>query len=84
MNIYVGNLNYKIKESDLKQALEAYGEVGSVRFIKDRETHRFRGIAFAVMEDDEAAAKAIAELNGTEFYGRRLVISEAKSNNDNR
>ena len=66
MNIYVGNLNYRIKES-----------VFSVKFINDRETKRFRGIAFVEMED-AAAAKAIAELNGTEFFNRQLVVKEAR------
>lgn len=76
MNIYVGNLNYHIKESDLQKAMEAYGTVISIKFINDRETKRFRGIAFVEMEDD-AAAKAIAELNGSEFFGRQMVVKEA-------
>ena len=78
MNIYVGNLNYRIKEADLQKAMEAYGAVSSVKFINDRETKRFRGIAFVEMEDAEAAGKAIAELNGTEFFGRQMVVKEAR------
>ena len=46
MNIYVGNLNYKVRESDLQKVMEDYGAVTAVKFIKDRETGRFRGIAF--------------------------------------
>lgn len=46
MNIYVGNLNYRVKESDLQKAMEDYGTVSSVKFINDRTTGRFRGIAF--------------------------------------
>ena len=59
MNISVGNLNYRVKESDLQKAMADYGTVSSVRFINDRTTGRFRGIAFVEMEDDAAAAKAI-------------------------
>lgn len=78
MNIYVGNLNYRVKEADLQKVMEEYGKVTSVKFINDRETKRFRGIAFVEMEDDAAAAKAIAELNGAEYFGRQMVVNEAR------
>ena len=50
----------------------------SGKFINDRTTGRFRGIAFVEMEDDAAAAKAIAELDGAEFFGRQMVVKEAR------
>lgn len=78
MNIYVGNLNYRIKEADLQKVMEKYGTVTAVKFINDRETKRFRGIAFVEMEDNAAAAKAIAELDGAEFHGRQMVVKEAR------
>lgn len=78
MNIYVGNLNYRVKESDLQKVMEDYGAVTSIKFINDRETKRFRGIAFVEMEDGEAAAKAISELDGAEFFGRQMVVKEAR------
>lgn len=78
MNIYVGNLNYRIKEADLQKVMEEFGTVTAVKFINDRETKRFRGIAFVEMEDAAAAAKAIAELDGAEFRGRQMVVKEAR------
>ena len=30
MNIYIGNLSYRVRESDLQQVLEEYGIVDSV------------------------------------------------------
>ncbi|EKU89956.1 RNA recognition motif domain-containing protein [Bacteroides oleiciplenus] len=78
MNIYVGNLNYKVRESDLQKVMEDYGTVTEVKFIKDRETGRFRGIAFVEMEDAAAAAKAIEELDGAEYFGRNMVVKEAR------
>lgn len=33
---------------------------------------------FVEMEDDAAAAKAIAELDGAEFFGRQMVVKEAR------
>ena len=43
MNIYIGNLNYRVRESDLQQVLEEYGTVESVKLIIDRDTRRSKG-----------------------------------------
>ena len=77
MNIYLGNLNYRVQEEDLQKRLEEYGTVDSVRVIKDRETGRSRGYAFAEMPNDDEANQAIAELNDQTFEGRRLVVKVA-------
>ncbi|MBR8706449.1 RNA recognition motif domain-containing protein [Bacteroides pyogenes] len=77
MNIYVGNLNYRVKEGDLQQVMEDYGAVSSVKVIMDRETGKSKGFAFVEMED-EAATKVIAELNGAEYMGRTMVVKEAR------
>ena len=74
MNIYVGNLNYRVKEHDLQHALEDYGTVDSVKIIKDRETGKSKGFGFVEMPNDEEAPKVISELNGAEFEGRQIVI----------
>ncbi len=77
MNMYVGNLNYKVRESDSEQAFNAYGTVTSVKVIKDRETNKSKGFAFVEMSSDEEASEAMNALNGSEFMGRQLVIKEA-------
>ena len=78
MNIYVGNLNYRVKEQDLQQVMEDYGAVSSVKGVMDRETGKSKGFAFVEMENDAEAAQAMNELNGSEFMGRQLVIKEAR------
>ena len=78
MNIYVGNLNYRVREDDLKQVMEEYGIVDSVKIIKDRETGKSKGFAFVEMPDDAAAKKAIVELTEAEFEGRQMVVKEAR------
>lgn len=77
MNIYIGNLNYRVKEGDLLQVMEEYGAVSSVKVITDRETGRSKGFAFVEMDDD-AASVAISKLNGTEYMGRTMVVKEAR------
>ena len=77
MNIYVGNLNYKVRESDLQKVMEDYGAVTAVKFIKDRETGRSKGFAFAELPNENEARNAIEELNGAEYEGRQMVVKEA-------
>ena len=75
--MYVGNLSYNVKESDLRQVMEEYGVVESVKLITDRETRRSKGFAFVEMPESSEASYAIKELNGAEYAGRPLVVKEA-------
>jgi RNA recognition motif-containing protein len=77
MNIYVGNLNYRVRENDLRSLLEQYGTVENVKVVKDRETGRSKGFGFVEITEDDAAQRAIGELNEKEFEGRHLVVKEA-------
>ena len=76
-SIYVGNLSYEASEQEVSDLFEQYGEVRSVRLIKDRETGRARGFGFVEMGAD-AADKAIEALEGQMFLGRNLKVNEAK------
>ena len=81
MNMYVGNLNYNVKESDLRQVMEEYGTVDSVELITDRDTRRSKGFAFIDMPESSEAQNAIKELNGAEYAGRPMVVKEALPRN---
>jgi len=78
MNIYVGNLNFKVEENQLKELFEEYGDVTTVSIIKDRETGRSRGFGFVEMPNDENAQTAIDELTDAEFMGKKMVLNEAR------
>ncbi len=78
MNIYVGNLNFKVKESDLKEIFEEYGEVSTAKIITDKYSGKSRGFGFVTMDDDGDANKAISELNGASFEDREMVVNEAR------
>ena len=81
MNMYVGNLSYNVRESDLKEVMEEYGTVDSVKLIIDRDTRRSKGFAFIEMPETAEAEKAIKELNGAEYAGRAMVVKEALPRN---
>ena len=78
MNMYVGNLSYNVKEVDLREVMEEYGTVGSVKLIIDRDTRRSKGFAFVEMSE---ASNAIKQLNGVEYAGRPMVVKEALPRN---
>lgn len=78
MKIYVASIPFRSSEDDLREAFEAYGEVNSVRIIKDRETQRSRGFGFVEMFNDSEAQTAIESLHGSDFQGRELVVNEAR------
>ncbi|MEL5894779.1 RNA-binding protein [Bacteroides sp. GD17] len=81
MNMYVGNLSYRVKESDLRQVMEEYGTVDSVKLIVDRDTKRSKGFAFVDMPETAEAQHAISELHGAEYAGRQMVVKEALPKN---
>ena len=76
--IYVGNLSYQTTEEGLQSAFAAFGTVGNVSIVRDRETGQSRGFGFVEMDDDAQATAAIDGLNGTEVDGRRLTVNEAR------
>ncbi|HLF47726.1 MAG TPA: RNA-binding protein [Chitinophagaceae bacterium] len=89
MNIYVSNLSFNVQDEDLKSYFADYGEVTSAKVITDKFTNRSRGFGFVEMSDDEAAQKAITELDGATVDGRAIKVNVAKpreerSNNNDR
>ncbi|GHV72518.1 RNA-binding protein [Bacteroidia bacterium] len=74
MNMFVANLNYRVRGEDLKGIFAEYGEVTSARVIINRETGRSKGFGFVEMPNDAEAQKAIQELNGAEWEGKTLTV----------
>ena len=77
-NIYVGNLDFKLTEDELRQAFAAYGQVDNVTILKDRDTGSPRGFGFVEMSNDEEADKAINGMNGAQLGNRALNVNEAR------
>ena len=86
MNIYVANLASNVTEEDLKEMFGTFGQIFSAKIIKDYETGQSKGFGFVEMSQS-SGQKAIEELNGTEFNGNNIAVSEAferRNNRDNR
>ena len=78
MRLYVGNLNYRATEDEIRDLFGQFGEVTSVALITDRETGRAKGFGFVEFAEDEAGREAIAALDGREVGGRALKVNEAR------
>jgi len=76
--MYVGNIPYNATEEDLRGLFSEYGEIDSLKIIQDNFTGRSKGFGFIEMAEEKDARKAIAELNGKDFMGKSLKVSEAR------
>ena len=76
--LYVGNLPYSYRDSDMEQAFSQYGTVSSAKVMMERDTGRSKGFGFVEMSSDAEAQAAIAGMNGQQIGGRGLVVNEAR------
>ena len=76
--LYVGNLPYSVRDSDLEQAFGQFGSVSSAKVMMDRETGRSKGFGFVEMGSEAEAQAAISGMNGQPLDGRSVVVNEAR------
>jgi RNA recognition motif-containing protein len=82
--LFVGSLSWGTNDEALREAFSPHGEISEAVVITDRDTGRSRGFGFVTFEDDEAADRAIAALNGTELDGRTIRVDVAQAKERNR
>jgi len=78
MKLFVAKLNRDAVESDLLEWFGAMGPVRSAKVVVDRDTGQSKCFGFVEMESKEGGERAIAEMNGQEFMGFRMVVKEAE------
>ena len=76
--LYVGNLPYSVRDSDLEQAFGQFGAVTSAKVMMERDTGRSKGFGFVEMASDPEAQAAINGMNGQSLGGRSVVVNEAR------
>jgi hypothetical protein len=76
--LYVGNLPYSVRDSDLEQAFSQFGAVTSAKVMMERDTGRSKGFGFVEMGSDAEAQSAITGMNGQPLGGRSVVVNEAR------
>jgi RNA recognition motif-containing protein len=76
--LFVGGLSWNTNDDGLRQAFERFGDVHDARVITDRDTGRSRGFGFVTFNDNDAAMKAMSEMDGTTLDGRSIKVNEAQ------
>jgi RNA recognition motif-containing protein len=81
MDIYVGSIPFKWKDSNLVAIFGEFGEVHSAKIVIDKFTRQNKGFAFVEMPNDEEAKAAIEGLDGKEFEDRNIIVNKSVPNN---
>jgi hypothetical protein len=76
--LYVGNLPYSVRDSDLEQSFGQFGTVTSAKVMMERDTGRSKGFGFVEMGSDAEALAAVEGMNGAPLGGRSIVVNEAR------
>lgn len=79
MNIYIGNLAPDTTEDEVKEAFAAFGDVASVKIIRDGATGESRGFGFVEMPNEEQAQAAVAGMNGKEIKGSQIRAEQGRA-----
>ena len=79
MNIYIGNLSYNTTEDTLKSLFAEFGDIESIKVIKDRFSGRSKGFGFLEMPSNSEADQAIKALNGNRIDGNNIKVKPADS-----
>lgn len=80
--LFVGSLPYSATSAQLEELFAKVGKVVSVNLITDKFSGRSKGFAFVEMTTEEEAKEAISKLNNSELDGRKIVVNEAKPQED--
>jgi cold-inducible RNA-binding protein len=75
--LFVGNLPFRVTSDQLGDLFSKVGTIQSAAVIMDRATGQSRGFGFVEMSTEDEARRAVEELNGQDFDGRKLNVSEA-------
>ena len=76
MKIFAGNFSYDASEDDLRGVFGAYGNVETVKIIRDKFTGESKGFGFIEMPNKKEAQSAIESVE--EIEGRRVTVNEAR------
>jgi cold-inducible RNA-binding protein len=76
--LFVGGLSFNTSDDTLSQGFAPYGTVVSATVVRDRDTGRSKGFGFVEFETEEEGKAAVAALDGKEFDGRSISVSEAR------
>ena len=78
MNLYINNLHQSFIEADIHRLFAPYGEIDSVKLIRDKHNNRSRGSAFVIMPVEKQGSEAMINLDGSLLNGKTISVTEVK------
>jgi RNA recognition motif-containing protein len=77
--LFIGNLSFKVADSELTELFASLNiPVSNIQVMREIDTGRSRGFAFAELAPEANMETAIKQLNGTVLDGRALTVNEAR------
>ncbi len=74
--IFIGNLPFDVEDSQLREHFKAFTGIQYIRIVRDKETHKGKGIAYICFAN-KTDYKAAVLMNGSMFRDRRLRVKKA-------
>jgi len=78
--LYVGNIEYRTKTHELRKVFERYGDIESLKIIRDPRTKKSKGYGFVKFYKQNAAQSAVKQQSARYLRGRELKVAYAKEN----
>lgn len=72
--LFVSNLPFEVKESELENLFEKYGKVKQIRLVTNR-AGKPKGFGYVELEDETGASAAIVALDGSQVGDRQISVA---------
>ena len=80
VTLFVGGFPLDMEEIELVKLFMPFGQVSTIKIIRDKKTRICKGYAFIEMHDQAAAEEAVANLNGRDMGDRSLAVKIREEN----
>jgi RNA recognition motif-containing protein len=80
VTLFVGGFPLDMDEMDLVKIFMPFGQVSTVKIVRDKKTRICKGYAFLEVSDHDAALDMISNLDKTVFGDRNLAVSIREEN----
>ena len=80
--LFVGSLSYGTTSAQIEELFSQAGKIASLNLITDKFSGQSKGFAFVEFATDAEGDEAIKKFNNYELDGRKMVVNEARPQED--